>query len=223
MLFIIAPHVVADGQMANAEMIAREVGKSASAAPGFVGRLVCHVLSNPNEVWSVVAWDNRQSFDDWLANRRLPWAPDFPRQVYAQGAALSEAMHFDLIDQQGSFFSVLPPGNSRLGEVLEEAPAIVIAPHVVRPEELYLGRRLIREVGESIRKAKGFIGRVELGLQGSETRLWSISTWDNYQSFLNWRDSRTRDFWWKPEINHIVFEQGALAEEAVMMQIVTRE
>ena len=223
MRFIIAPHTVADGQMDNAAAIAKEVGRSAQAASGFVGRLVCHVLSNPNEVWSLVAWQDEQSFDGWLKERRLPWPPEYPKTVYAQGAALSEAMHFDLLDQQGDFFNVAPPASSRLGVLLDGAPVIVLAPHVIRQEELYLGRRLVREVGESIRKAQGFFGRVELALHGSETKLWSISTWKNYQSFLDWRESRTKDFWWKPEINHIVFEQGALAEEAVMMQIVERE
>lgn len=223
MLFIIAPHVVADGQMENAATIARAVGESARAAPGFVNRLVCHVLSNPNEVWSIVAWKDREAFDNWLKDRTLPWTPDFPKKVYSQGAALTEAMHFDLLNQQGDFFNVSPPSRSRLGALTDGAPTIVVAPHVIRKEEMYLGKRLVREVGESIRKARGFIGRVELGLQGSETRLWSISTWDNHQSFLNWRDARSQDFWWKPEINPIVFEQGALAEEAVMMQIVTRE
>ena len=223
MFFIIAPHVVAEGQLEMADYIAREVGKSSQAAPGFVNRLVCHVLTKPEEVWSLVAWRSKADFENWLKVRKLPWEADVPKKVYAEGAAISEALQFDLLEEQGQFFNVFPPAESKLGTLLEGAPAIVVAPHVIKKEELSLGRRLIKEVGHSAKKAKGFIGRIEIMIQGSETRLWSISTWKSYADFDVWKDVRTEDFWWKPEINHIVFDQGALVEEAVMMQIVTRE
>ncbi len=170
MLMIIAPQVVAPGQMATASQMAHEVGESSRRMPGFVGRLVGYNRADPSEVWSIVGWQDRASFDAWLKVRRFWWTNEDLHRVYVKGALVQDAECFDLTGEQGRYFEVNPPDDAALGSPRADLPVTVVAPHLVRLDEIELARRMISEVGVSARAAPGFVGRVELQSQRAETR-----------------------------------------------------
>lgn len=221
MLYIIAPHVVAPGQMPTAAQMAHEVGESARRTDGFVGRLVGTNRARTDEVWSIVAWKDRAAFDGWLKVRKFWWTTDDLHRVYSQGALVQDAEYFDLMDEQGAYFEVSPPEGAVLGETRDDLPVTVVAPHVIEPSELDLAKRMIHEVGESIRKASGFVGRIELQSQRSPYRIWSVSSWRRQADFEAWKNARK--FWWTPDDVKRVFPEGALAEDAKQLDVVSRQ
>lgn len=221
MLMIIAPHVVAPGQMETASRMAHEVGESCRRMEGFVGRFVGYNRIDPNEVWSIVGWRDRASFDAWMKVRRFWWTTEDLHRVYAKGALVQEAEFFDLTGEQGHYFDVESPPDAALGVPRTDLPVTVVAPHLVKHDEIVLARRMIAEVGVSAKAAPGFAGRVELQSQRAEDRIWSVSSWRSHADFDRWKDARR--FWWTPEDVRRVFPEGAQVEDAKQIDIVARQ
>lgn len=223
MIVLIAPHTVAPGQMEAADRMARITGESARAAPGFIGRLVMQQADNPHAVWSLACWANRAAFENWLKIRTLPWTTDDLHRVYEQGALVQDAEMFALTGHQGNYFNVDPPAGAVLGGSVASLPYSVVAPHIIdpTPESMCLAAEMIYEVGESARRAPGFLGRMVLQSNRASNRIWSVSSWASRKDFENWVPARK--FWWTLDDVKRVFPQGALVEDAKQMYVLAHQ
>lgn len=222
MFVVIGYHVVAEGQLEMADQMAREVGDSLIQTPGFLGRYVLQSRINPYKVWSIVAFEAKDSFDHWLKVRSFWWKSEDLERVYKQGAVLHKASDtFRLLDQQPGFFSGQVLSEIRLGCAAHTGPIVVVAPHLIEPEHRDAAMHMLEETGESLRRFRGFQGRLVIEMHDDPRNVWSVSTWKKAKNLENYLAHRQMP--WSVKDVQELFTEGAMVHEALIFEPVMKQ